>query len=540
MLKILMKKEVLELVRGIITDRKTGQKAKKGTIILYIGLFALLFFSFGSMFFGSAYSLITLFAPMGMDWLPMAMMAMMTVGVGLFGSVLTTYTTLYLPKDNEFLLSMPIKPGTILFARIVAVYIMGLLFSACAWIPSLIVQWSAFKNLSILAKLNGVLLLFVINVFTTTLSCLIGWLVALIAVRIPTKRKSVVNVAVTIVFLVAYYYVIGNSNKLLASITANAAGYETSIRGWGYIFYQIGLAATGNAMSMIIFAAFAALTFAICYLLLQKSFIKITTMKRGDKKVEYKEKSVQAQSVDKALMRREIKRFMGISTYMLNTGLGVILAPAAAIVIFVKRNDIATLTEMLRNSTGNPIPFITMMPMIACALVCVVIGMDAMATPSIALEGNTFWIIKTMPVETYKKLAAKSMAQLVVNIIPAIVSILIIAVALGVKFRVGLCMLVVVIVFTMFSSEFCLMLAFYKPDMQWKNIQVPVKQAMNVLFAILGNFVVCLSMVALTFVLLKFTDIVYSLLVVAAALYVGTLLIRRWNMIKGVALFEVL
>ena len=44
----------------------------------------------------------------GLGWLYFAMMGLIAVLLGAFGSVFTTYSTLYLAKDNDLLLSLPI------------------------------------------------------------------------------------------------------------------------------------------------------------------------------------------------------------------------------------------------------------------------------------------------------------------------------------------------------------------------------------------------------------------------------------------------
>ncbi len=42
---------------------------------------------------------------------------------GAFGSVFTTYSSLYLPKDNDQMLSLPIPVDTLIAARLLGVYL---------------------------------------------------------------------------------------------------------------------------------------------------------------------------------------------------------------------------------------------------------------------------------------------------------------------------------------------------------------------------------------------------------------------------------
>ena len=77
----------------------------------------------------------------GMDWLFFAIMGLMALAMGVFGSVFNTYAGLYQGKDNDMLLSMPIPPAYILLSRMVGVYAMAMLYSGMVYLPAAIVYW---------------------------------------------------------------------------------------------------------------------------------------------------------------------------------------------------------------------------------------------------------------------------------------------------------------------------------------------------------------------------------------------------------------
>ena len=56
-------------------------------------------------------------------------MGLLAVLLGAFGSVFNTYSSLYLSKDNDLLLSMPIPVRSIMASRLLGVYLMGLMYS---------------------------------------------------------------------------------------------------------------------------------------------------------------------------------------------------------------------------------------------------------------------------------------------------------------------------------------------------------------------------------------------------------------------------
>ena len=61
-------------------------------------------------------------------WLYMALMGIVSVTLGVFGSVFNTFSTLYQVRDNDLLFAMPITERSVLTARLSGVYAMGLMY----------------------------------------------------------------------------------------------------------------------------------------------------------------------------------------------------------------------------------------------------------------------------------------------------------------------------------------------------------------------------------------------------------------------------
>ena len=118
MLKALFKKQMLEMNAWLFQDKKTGKRRSKGGIVgyalLYLFVFGVLFF----MFYNVASMLCEPLMRAGMGWLYLSIMGLMAVLLGVFGSVFSTYQSLYRAKDNELLLSLPIRPSHILAVRL--------------------------------------------------------------------------------------------------------------------------------------------------------------------------------------------------------------------------------------------------------------------------------------------------------------------------------------------------------------------------------------------------------------------------------------
>ena len=138
MLKILMKKQMQEVGTFLYQDNKKGKRRSKSNFIGYILILVLLYAMLGGIFFTMGAWLGKPLMALQLDWLYFALMGLVSVFLGVFGSVFNTYSSLYLAKDNELLLSMPIKPRDILIARLSGVYVMGLFYEGLVFIPAIL------------------------------------------------------------------------------------------------------------------------------------------------------------------------------------------------------------------------------------------------------------------------------------------------------------------------------------------------------------------------------------------------------------------
>ena len=271
MLKVLLKKQLFEIFRSYFYDAKKNKARSKGAIVGYIVMFvAIMVGILGVLFTALANNLCGAFVPLGLDWMYFALLGLLAVFLGAFGSVFNTYSGLYLSKDNDLLLSMPIPVHTIMLSRLLGVYLMGLMYSATLSIPTVIVYMCKAKfSLGILV--SSLLYVLLISVFVLTLSCILGWVVAKVSLKL--KNKSFITVLISLLFIGGYYFFYFKAQSILSDFIANAVSYSEKIKGAAYPLYIFGKSGTGDVVSIIIVTAFVALTFALTWFLLSKSFV---------------------------------------------------------------------------------------------------------------------------------------------------------------------------------------------------------------------------------------------------------------------------
>ena len=531
MIKTLLKKQMLESFSWLFYNAKSGKLRKGigllGNIILYIAVFGIV----AGMFFVMALQLCEPLVAIGYGWLYFAITGMVAIVLGAFGSVFNTHSTLYLAKDNDMLLSLPIPASKILLARISGVYLMGLLYELIAMVPALII-WFIYADLNVLGVIFSLLIPIVLSFFVLTLSCVLGWVVALVSSKI--KSKSFVTVILSLAFIAAYYYFYMQAYEMLMGIVANAEAIGDSVKNVLALFYQMGLAAEGSISSMMLFTGIILAMFAVVYIVLSRTFIKIATTNKGNagpKKKISVGKEAKVSSVDKALLFKERKRFTSSANYMMNCGLGTVFILAAAVALLIGGEG---LSEALNQVFGEKEGFLLL---IATAAVATMSSMNDISAPAISLEGKSLWLLQSLPVDPWKVLWAKVRLHWYITSIPSIVLTLACEYVFGFDALEWFVMFAVVIFFIMFMAEFGLIMNLLKPNLTWTNEIIPIKQSMSVMVAMFGGMIL-VGVFALAYILL---DAVISpmvfLIFVAAVLLAAVAVSEWWLRTKGRKIF---
>ena len=302
MIKLLLKKQFLEIFQVYFYDAKKNKARSKTSTAMYFILFFLLICGLlGGIFTFLAMKLCTPLIHVGMDWMYFALMGLISVLLGAFGSVFNTYAGLYLPKDNNLLLAMPIPVAVLVGARLIVVYVMGLLYSVVVILPAIIVYWVT-AGVTLQTVLGGLVIIMVISVFVLTISCVLGWIVAKISLKL--KHKSLITVLISLAVIGVYYFLYFKAQSLIQDLLANAAVYGERIKGAAYPVYLFGSVGVGNIRaSVIVFVAVATL-FGLMWLLLSHSFLQIATSTGKASHREYREKHIRKRGIDAALLDR--------------------------------------------------------------------------------------------------------------------------------------------------------------------------------------------------------------------------------------------
>ena len=532
MWKALLKKQFMELLTFYFPKSKAGKRRSTGAVVGFLILFVFIILSLGASFYAAADMLAASMLPMGLGWLYFSLLGSLSVFLGVFGGVFSTYSGLYLARDNDLLLSLPIPPRRILLIRMIAIYTAGLVYSAVAWLPG-VIRYLLF-DASPGVLVFSLLLTFINALLVLVLSCLWGSAVAAVVSRL--RRKNIITVILSLAFLAVYFFFTSRMNQMMTSLTQNADALGGTVKGKLWPLYQLGLAATGKALPMLCWCCLVLALSLLTYWLLSRSFIRIATANRGTKKAVYHARRSKASTLDAALLRKELRRFLGSPVYLLNCGLGILFILAAAVFLLVRAAAVRETLTLLFSSA--PYLVIALLPALGTMVVCVLGAMNPITAPSISLEGKSLWVLQSLPVPAETVLRAKERLQLVLCYPPALIFCL--ALAFVLRFDLILCLLSLGIaaLFIAVMANLGLMMNLLKPNLTWTSEVVPVKQGLPVMVCLFGGWLLSLVCIGVCAGLGSILPVRLGMAAEAVLLGALLLLLKRWLKTKGCRIFE--
>lgn len=520
MVGILLKKQLAEMYKSYFYDAKKGTLRSKGAVFLRFAGFALLIIGIcGGIFGYLSYMLCEPLCALGLGWMYFVIMGLISIALGSFGSVFNTFAGLYLAKDNDLLLSMPIPVSAIMASRLLGVYLMGLMYSGMVSLGAVIVYLIVF-GFCFGALVGGLFFVFFISIVVLILSCLLGWVVAKISVKL--KNKSLISVIVSLVALGLYYFFYFKVQKLLPELIYNASMYGQQVKAHAFFLYGFGRMAEGSWLAILVCMAVAGVAFALTWLILERSFVPVVTGGSGSgiggfrsagfraggaasagrgtgvKSQSVAERAagegsfdgrgraavlagVKPKSVRGALLAREFARFKSSASYMLNCGLGTLVLVLLAGAMLVKSGYVKQVLEEMQ------VPGDALMVLGACAI-CLVAATNDMATPSVSLEGSRLWIVQSLPVRAWDVLRAKLGVQILLTAPFAALCVVALSFALGLSVVEFFVALAFVEGFVFFMALLDLLLGLKLPNLSWTNELTPIKQSLAVFLALFGGW----------------------------------------------------
>lgn len=257
--------------------------------------------------------------------------------VTLFFTAIKANGVLFAYKDYDILMALPVKTSTVIASRFLTMYVLNLIFTALVMVPMGIsyIVWQAPGFLFYPVWIAGLL---AAPLVPTTIATLLGALIILF-----TSRFKYANILTTVVSLAAMIAVV------LGSFSLGGVSDESidisAIKSVGeFMLVQINriypLASLFHKavvkLDMVSFLIYLVISAGWYYLFVKVLSLRYKKMNTGlmtyHTRSDYKMTSLSAGSPLKALWKKEMKRFFSSTPYILNMGMGAILADRKSVV----------------------------------------------------------------------------------------------------------------------------------------------------------------------------------------------------------------
>ncbi len=468
----------LRSVFGSITSgkkRNGKETVSKGKILLITLVYIYLIAVFGGLFSLLAYNMAPIMIALGLDWFYFAAFSIIAFAVVFVFSIFEIKSELFECKDNELLLSMPIKPRDIVLSRIFTVLVYNYLEAALMLLPAIIV-YIAFGG-GAGGIFGSVLMLLFLPLLATALASGIGYLVAMISRKM--KHNSFFTVIISVILLILYFW--GYSTFFEAGEEVDFVGLSENLSGIKFI----GEASMCHPVYTPLFIVISIAVALIAYTLISRSYVTIVTAVGGGKKKKYKSAYLTKGSAFLAMVKKEFSLFFSSATYMLNGAIGIVFTFMIGIMLLIKGDDIIVVGSLLFELPASS-ELSRALAGIMCAAFVIVASTSTISASALSLEGKRLWIMKTMPVSAKTVLFAKTVPAAVLPIIPNLVASVCVAVLLKPGFVATLLLVLVPFVASIAMALVGTVFNALMPKFNYENEAQVVKQSLAVFLTMMA------------------------------------------------------
>ncbi|TCZ78402.1 hypothetical protein E0485_07820 [Paenibacillus albiflavus] len=468
------------------------EKEKRKLLLLSIAiLFAIIMV--GAASFAYSWGIGMLFFEQ-MELLLAIMMAVACL-IGFFTTIYKASGVLFSFKDYDLVMSLPIPTSHVVASRVLQLYVLNLFFALVVMVPAGAV-YAIKVNPAVSYYLFFILTLFFIPLIPLIAATIIGALISFISSRFKGSRaiSLILTIAVLVVFIVGSLSMSGSGNEQML--------IDMSVQ-WADMIYKIyppavmyvDAVCSYDLLNLVFFIGISVIAFILFALILGTRYKAIYTgMNTSRASSKFKMRSLQTSSPFVALYKKELRRFLSSSLYVLNVGIGMILLLVMAIALVIMGSD--QLGQLIE------IPgFETYLSKLAPFVVSMFVVLSCSTASSISLEGKNIWIIKSSPVSKLTILLSKIAVNLTITVPVLMISSVLVMVTLRTGWVESLFLLILPILYAIYSAALGILINLKFPNLEWTSEVTAIKQSASVMITMLIGFISLVVPAALTILL---------------------------------------
>ena len=214
-------KKLYSLIKATMTSDmslfkiKAKKNSKKGALIpLFIALYLMF------MIWSGANAMFEKLYPLHIAYILLPLFVFSISIMTFMEGIYKTSSLIFNCKDDQLLLSLPIKRRTVLFIRILKFYIFELLFNSMFLLPIMIayIRWA--DSINITYFITSIIMLLLLPIIPIVLSCIIGMISSNISSKF--KYKNAAQIIISIIFLIGILCISYSMDNILEYLINNA------------------------------------------------------------------------------------------------------------------------------------------------------------------------------------------------------------------------------------------------------------------------------------------------------------------------------
>ena len=524
-------KKLYSLIRACMTSDmnifKVNQKHATGFKKIFIPVFLSLAFMFA--IWSNAHLIFEKVAPMHLQYIVLSLFVFITSIMTLIEGVYKSGPLLFNCKDDQLLLSLPIKRSTIVFVRVFKFYIFELLFNSLFIIPLIAAYLRWAESIEWTFFLTSFVMIILLPIIPIVISCIIGVIISSLASRF--KFKNFIQIVSTmlvllLVLLISYY---------MDNFYEYVAKHATSINDMiSKIYYPAGvyanLVTNFNIKDLLVFIAINIGLFALLIFVLSKVYFKINSRLKSiatTKKVKISSIVIKSKSASMSLIKKELNMFI------INAGFGLVLFLIMSIYTSIKYDNVLSIyKEAFQTNTLNQTSLIILLLLLFASF------MTSITNSLISLEGRNINILKSLPVKTKTILMAKIYACLIITTPILLLGDIILFVRLKIKLIEMILLLLLSVLVPLVSHFIGLIINLKFPKLDAENSTEVVKQSTSSFISVMLGMLLLLGNIMLIIKMIKVLCISLILLILTGAYIIIDLCLYLYLSYKSVEDFN--
>ena len=432
---------LLKLLLKLQFKKDPKAKSRRVAMIVYaaLGAYAAVVLSALLFFFGGTIS--------DYGFVAETVSALMIMGflfVLIFGTI-NILSYMYFSPDNDFLMSLPIKPNTVFAAKLSVVYVLNAAYSLVFILPIMFLGISAGLNPFIYPMI--LLAVILVPVIPLLFASLLAMPLMFITSRLKHRglATSLLVIALICVFLVLYMSFVSSMGTTVSSdfdidaIMSMLKDALTAISNFVYPLYSFGRFMTltpvqgfdlgaSMAIDAVIFFGTVMLSAALVVVASGGLYRKVVLRQSENSlKSVVSNKDFESSSVLKTLVKKEWREMSRNSAFAIQCLAGAVIAPIMVGIMSFSLYNIITSNETAPTDIIDMNMFSAMIWALSTFFIQFMgVGVNVFSMTAMTREGKSYEVSKMIPVDYKTQMKAKMILGMILSYIPAGLSLVVV------------------------------------------------------------------------------------------------------------------